>query len=447
MKRLFYILLCVLPLSFLMSSCLKDDDNSEKSPICMIAGFSVSDITSPYKTKNADGKDTTYNRTISGSSILFNIDQLNGKIESVDSLPNWVNITKVVPTVTYAGTAYYRVGDESNDFNNFHSGTDSIDFTKDVTFKLISNDGNYSRTYSVKIYKSLLEPDSLYWTEIKSNLSLKGNHRALSRGNDVYVFAEHKGKTTVTQFDASQKQITCSTPVALSIPLNYKSITLYQSLFYGLDSEGYVYSSTDGISWVQKSTTALDRLLASDSYKLYGYDGISIVSSTDGVVWTSEVSANIEMLPEMPVSSACYNAKTNSFLQNVVMMGANGIAEYTPVWFKISSSNLESDQKWNYINISDDNGYPMPSLKDVQMARFKDMLLAIGGQSTDGSVNAYSSVYVSEDNGITWHIPQTKVGVVNSWKGSTKTMTMVACSGYLWVIQDGGKIWQGEMSD
>ena len=189
MKHLVYILLLALIFPFITTSCLDDDDNTQNNPTCMIAGFTLKDIVAAYSTKTRAGKDTTYNRIISGNSILFNIDQIKGEINSIDSLPNCLKVNKVVPNITYSGTLYCRQGDESGDFIYFRSGTDSIDITKDVTFMVVSNDGKYKRNYKVKLYKSVLETDSLYWSQVSgNNLKLKGEHRSLARGTEIFVF-------------------------------------------------------------------------------------------------------------------------------------------------------------------------------------------------------------------------------------------------------------------
>lgn len=446
MKRFVYIIFFAISLSFIMTSCL-DDDKVENTPTCLIANFTLKDIVAPYTTKNLAGKDTTYNRTISGSSILFNIDQIKGEINSVDSLPHWMKVNKVVPNITYSGTLYCRQGDETADFYYFRSGTDSIDITKDVTFMVVSNDGKYKRNYKVKLYKSVLETDSLYWSQVSgNNLKLKGEHRSLARGSEIYVFAYNSGNPTVTVSSAHSAQLDWSVPQTLSEKINYKSVTLFGTTFYALDADGFVYSSKNAVDWTKLSDTKLERLLCADQHRIYAYNGTSLLSSTDGMTWEEETADNLDCLPQMPVSYAWYQTKTNAALENVVMMGNNPIADYSVAWFKISSLITEANQNWNYINISADNSYGMPQLENVQMVKYKDRLFAIGGESADGELAAYSNIYVSEDNGITWHVPESKMAMVKAWNGTTLPMTMVACGEYMWVIQGGGKVWRGIIS-
>lgn len=448
MKRILYIIPSLFILSLFFSSCLGDDNNeTTTTPVCMIASFSVGDIVSPYTTKTLEGKDTTYNRTISGSTILFNIDQVKGEIYNVDSLPNWVNISRLVPTVTYSGILLCRQGGESGTYALFSNGKDSVDFSKDVDFIVYASDGKTSKHYKAKINQSKLNADSLYWTETNSNLAVDGAHRTLSKGDNIYVFADNGGATTVTYTFGTKEELNWTSAQPLTETIDYKSILVKGERFYGLDSSGYVYESEDGVDWTKTGDTALDCLFAADRNMLYGFDGTSMVVSSDGAEWTSESVSNIDMLPEMPVSFACYNTKTNSELQNVVMMGLNPACKYAVTWFKISSASTDSNQSWNYINITDDNPYAMPKLENIQMVRYNGMLIAFGGKSADGQKKAYECIYVSEDNGVTWHVSVDKMGMMSEWKGATKPLTMAVCGKYIWVIQSGGKVWRGEISN
>lgn len=431
----------------LMSSCLSDDDNTETSPVCMIASFSVGDFTSTYTTKTAAGKDTTFNRTISGSSILFNIDQVNGVIYNVDSLPNWARISSLVPTVTAMGVVLCRQGGEGAEYKFLNNGKDSIDFTKDVDFMVYSLDGNTSKHYKAHIYQSELNADSLYWTPMDQNLSLDGPHRTVAKGDNIYVFAENDGNPTVASSLGTQKIPSWNEPQNMDTKINCQSIIVKDDSFYALDYDGYVYFSTDGVTWTKQSTIQLERLLAADRQLIYGFDGTSMVSSGDGAAWNEEEAANLSFLPMMPASYSCYNTKTNAELQNVVMIGASTAADNAVTWFKISSSSEDSDQNWNYINITSDNPYAMPKLANIQMVRYNSMLIAFGGKSSDGKTEAYKNIYVSHDNGITWHVPEEKMSLPSDWNSTSNIVTMTVCGKYIWAVESNGRTWRGEISN
>ena len=444
MKNYISYILALFATLTLLPSCLKDDEVAT-SPVCTITSFTVGDIQSSYTTK-INGNDTTYTRTIAGSTLLFNIDQVNGVIYSVDSLPKWANIKAVVPTVTYTGTLLVRQGGATNDYVYFSNGKDSIDFTGDVDFMVVAPDGEHTKHYSARIGQTELDHDSLYWTKVSGNLSLNGSHRTLSKDGRLYVFAQSESGTTLATSTANGTKLTWTSPQPLDADINYKSVTLFNDSFFGIASDNKVYTSDDGLQWTA-TTSMMERLLATDSRRLYAFDGTSLQATADGINWEQQPAENLTMLPEMPVSSVAYKTKTNSQLENFVMMGTNPNANYSVAWYKISSVDNYSDQSWNYIAIGDDNQYGMPPLENVQMVRYNGKLIAIGGKATTGSLKAYSYIYASDDNGVTWHIPTSGMSMEESLIGTTQPVTMTVCDGCIWLVQVGGQVWRGIMSN
>lgn len=441
MNRFFSLYLPLTAFALFLFSCIKsEDDEVTGTSTCVITGFSVGDIKSNYTTKTVSGRDTTFSRTVSGKSIFFNIDQVNNKITTVDSLANWVNISRVVPTVIGIGTVAYREKGSGNDFYYLRSGSDSINFTNGVELRVSSSDGKYTRYYDVTIKKSQYEIERISWHPVSGNLSLTGAHRTLSSSGKIYVFADNEGTPTVTVGSVSGNDISWTTPELLSIPVNIQSVTCFDGLFFGLGNDGTVCSSSDGVLWVSAGGTKLERLLMSDSFRLYGFDGTTLLSTSDGETWEIENAVDLESLPQMPVSGVSYALNTNERLENVVMTGVNPFLNYTPVWFKVSSQSFDSDQDWHFINISGDNPYALPPFSSVQMVRLGDVLLAFG---SGGVETAYSNLYVSADNGITWHLQPDNYTMPEAVKGSTQPLTMTVCSNCLYVVQSGGKVWKG----
>lgn len=425
----------------LMFSCIKsDDDETVGNPSCVITSFSVGDIKSDYSSKTINGKDTTYSRTVSGKNIHFNIDQVNGTITTVDSVAYWVNLTRVVPTINGVGTAYYRKKGASGDFVYLRSGNDSIDFSSGIELKVISSDGNYSRTYDVNILKSQYETEALNWEKISANNSIQGNIRTVANNGKLFVFAEKDGKTTVTTGTPRNNDVEWDTSLDTSMAIDYRSVTVFNGLFYALDENQQLCVSEDAAEWTPTAFKTIDRLLAADKTRLYAFDGFAVVSTVDGLNWEELIVSDITALPQMPVSFEAYTLSTNSTLQNVVMTGCNTAGTSTPVWFKLSSESPESDQRWTYINISDDNPYALPLFDYVQMVRYDGVLIAAGKGQGAGN---YSHLYVSPDNGITWHVDDTTYGIVSDINGSDLNITMTVCGDFIYLIQSGGNVWRG----
>ena len=441
MTKKIAIFLPLMAFSFLIFSCISsDDDEVTGSPTCVITSFSVGDIKSDYAAKTINGKDTTYTRTVSGKNIYFNIDQLNGIISNVDSLAYWVNIMRVVPTFSATGTVYFRQKGSNYNFEILRSGKDSLDFRTGVELRVVSTDGKYFKNYTVYINKSDYETEALNWEPVTSNLSFNGNHRTLSLNGNIYLFAENEGTPAVMVGTPNAANVEWTEEATLSKFIDYRSVTIYNGMFYVIDGNGLLCSSYDGAQWNQIGSEPLDRLLTADALRLYASDGTYILSTTDGLTWEKEGTADINALPQMPVAGTAYSLKTNSSLQNVVMMGANSTMTTTPVWFKLSAESDESDQQWTYINISDDNQYAMPLFNRVQMVRYDEVLLAFG---QDGEETSCAHLYVSADNGVTWHVYDDEYNITSDVKGSELPLTMTVCGENIYLIQSGGKMWRG----
>lgn len=442
MTKKIAIYLPLMVVFLMMFSCIKsDDDNNTGSPTCVITSFSVGDITSDYTSKTVNGADTTYSRTVSGSSIYFNIDQINGVISNVDSLAYWINITKVVPTVVASGTVYYRQKGSGDEFAYLRSGSDSIDFSKGIELMVVSTDGNYSRNYTVSIDKSEYETEKLNWEKVSGSLTLNGEHRTLANNGKLYVFSANDGFPTVTIGTVTGATVDWTSPQYVSAPIYFPSVTLFHGLFYALDDALQLCVSDDGVNWTTTgSTTTIWKLLTADALRLYAYDGENLVSTSDGENWDVETATQLDALPEEPVSGVAYSLSTNKNLQNVVMLGPNSSVGATPVWYKVSATTEESDQNWHYINISDDNSYALPQFDYVQMVRYDGVLLVMGKGS---DVTNYANFYVSADNGVTWHIYDDEYSMVAELEGTALPVSMAVCGEGVFLIQSGGNVWRG----
>ena len=441
-------------LALAVSSCLKDKEVST-SPWCAITSFTVGNITTYFTTKTADGlNDSVYSRVIDGGTIHFNIDQKNGVIESVDSIVNWANISRVVPTVTYQGYIYCKQRG-SDTYFSFSSGTDSVDFTQDVEFLMVSTDEVNTRIYKAKLNKAVLVSDSLYWKDCSSTgLTLAGLHRTVVMGNDIYVFAEGGGTPTVTSLATTDKTATWTAPQNLTGSdgvIDYRSVTVFKGQFYALNDAGKLYCSdatSGGSVWTEATMTdaTLDRLLCADDNYLYAFDGTSIVQSPD---WSRNGTDHIDQLPVSPVASAAYTSRTNTKLQHVVMLGLPATVDtYANVWYKISSADKDQNQAWDYVPVLSDNDYGLPAMQNMTMLYFSGQLLAFGGAlATDGETkDAFRYIYASRDNGLTWHPYTSSVMLPKELNEAPALAVSAAVVGEeLWLIQSGGRVWCGKI--
>ena len=432
-------------------SCLKDKDVTTY-PQCAITAFTVGNITTKFHTKTRDGLyDSIYTRVIDGRTIGFNIDQVKSEIESVDSIINWADISRVVPTVTYSGLLFCKQRGWE-DYYSFTSGVDSVDFTQDVEFLVISSDQQNSRVYKAKLNKAKIAADSLYWTDFASTgLSLEGPHRSIALDRRIYTFAADGGTPTVTTLD-TENPTAWTAPTALtgcSTTIDVHTIVIFQDQFYALSTDGQLYRSgadSQGVTWTAVGSTTLDRLLCADKNYLYAYDGIHIVQTSDLSTWEPNGSSDLDLLPESPVQSVAYSTQTNAGMQHVVMLGLTGTTEKTAAtWYKVSAVEDDIDQPWSYVP-APKGTFVLPALQNLTMVRLGSQLLAFGGAdaNTGDTKTAYKTLYASTDQGLSWHPYTTKMLLPEKLSEHLdQAVTAVVVGDQLWLIQSGGKVWRG----
>ena len=444
MKNIYGLLLTLAVMATLVTSCMKDDDEIQSSPECVITKFTVGDIDTEVSIKLASGKDTIVTRTIGGSSVAFNIDQINNKIYSVDSLPSWADITGVIPTISSTGYVYIKEGDET-DFHQFASGTDSVDFTKPVKFLVIATDGVSTKEYTAQIFKKDSEADSLAWKSVEgADLQLEGAHRTLTLADRIYVFSESEGQAIVTSSSFLSEGASWRKPAQLTCEqgsVDWTSVVAYDGYLYALNSEGRICRSTNderGETWSVVSDRVFVRLLGTDELYLYACDDSGIWGSADLQNWAECGSSDLEMLPETNIATVSYVSKTNPAMRNAVMCGLTSVnSDNAVVWYKVSSANESINQKWNYVQVAADNVYACPKLDNLSIICHNAEMFAIGG-SNEG-------IYISADNGISWHLQTKKKLLPVEVTGQSTPASMVAGNGYLWLIQSGGKVWRGKI--
>ena len=444
MKNIYGLLLSLAVMAALATSCMKDEDEILSSPECVITKFTVGDIDTEVSIKLASGKDTIVTRTIGGSSVAFNIDQINNKIYSVDSLPSWVDISGVIPTVNSTGYVYIKEGDET-DFHQFASGTDSVDFTKPVKFLVIATDGVSTKEYTAQIFKKDSEADSLAWKSVEgADLQLEGAHRTLTLADRIYVFSESEGQAVVTSSSFLSEGASWRKPAQLTCEqgsVDWNSVVAYNGYLYALNTEGHICRSTNderGETWSVVSDRVFARLLGTDELYLYACDESGIWGSADLQNWAECGSSDLDMLPETNIATVSYVSKTNSAMRNAVMCGLTSAnSDNAVVWYKVSSANESINQKWNYVQVAADNVYACPKLDNLSIICHNAEMYAIGGNN--------AGIYVSADNGISWHLQTKKKLLPAEVTGQSTPASMVAGNGYLWLIQSGGKVWRGKI--
>ena len=254
--------------SFVITSCLDDDNNIEYSPDATIHAFEL-DTIGGY-----------------GVKYKFTIDQINGLIYNEDSLPVHADtiIDRIlIKTLTTASGVVTMLNKEGND--SIINISDSIDLTKYINapqkndylkLKVWTQDLQSNKEYSLSIRVHYLDPDTLNWGNGKnekptafikgfSGGEITGKQKAVILKGNIFVFftADNKlnayetavsdGKTwkRVSEITGLPSKITAS---------NLSSIIEYNNNLY-MVANNQIYWSEDGAIW------ALHKLLNRNNLK------------------------------------------------------------------------------------------------------------------------------------------------------------------------------------
>lgn len=428
-----------------LASCLGSEE-VKTAPECAILSFSVGSITSSVTVKKYDSEgnatDTVVSRTIAGSDIYFNIDQVKGRIYTVDSLPNWVDLSRVVPSYLSYGSVFGKVVADDPLYYPLVSGNDSVDFNKTVELMCVSTDGLSSKVYTVDIYKHVANTDTLEWSGVASNLAVAGLSKVFYADGKVFAFSKNADGEAVVTFAEEDDAEMWSVPVVL--PVKDESVVMFKGQFYGLDADGCVCRATTeqlAAVWSRVSDLPVERLLAADGYYLYAYDGQAVIGTADCVAWHAEGSEDLEMLPETSVASVAHVSQTNNTVQTAVMAGLSSQNKRNAVvWCKTSSADAGVNQPWAYIQVTADNPYGLPRFESFSMTYHNGALFAIGVEEGE-----YKYLYRSDDHGITWHPQTAKYLVPADLHAVDGVACIVSVNDCLWIVQESGKVWQGSI--
>ena len=120
------------------------------------------------------------------------------------------------------------------------------------------------------------------------------------------------------------------------------------------------------------------------------------------------------------------------------------------VWRKVVDySKNATKASWNYMErnaVSD--SLALPRLENLTMVKYDDGILALGGKGIGGCDKpAYSMIYQSRDNGITWKYNSCYVLPDDFNNSATKVTATVDGDNFIWLYCEGsGQVWRGRLN-
>lgn len=189
--------------------------------------------------KSSEGEDSVYTDTISYADVPFTIDQINRKIYNKDSLPKDVDITRVVASISADYAAVYYV---KNNKDTIWTTADSLDFSKPVTFKVMTfnptlNQFDFGASYEVSVNVHKLNPDSLVWKHFENNKFANNivytKQKAVYTNESLYVFGETAdGSVKANKTSVKRGNISSWNEITLPAGTNIYSATAFNNNVY-----------------------------------------------------------------------------------------------------------------------------------------------------------------------------------------------------------------------
>lgn len=429
--------------TFFLSSCLGNDTSEIEYPATSsIKSFSIGTLYQTFYVKSSKGKDSAYVDTVSYADHVFTIDQINRRIYNKDSLPKEVDITRVVTSIEADIAAIYY---EKNGKDTIWTSTDSLDFTNDITFKVmafseVQDNFIYGQGYKVSVNVHKLNPDSLVWKHFDNSTFGEGTNlseqKSVYQNNNIYVF----GKTSANEIKVFRTGVERGntsgwediTPAIQGINI-YSALPFKDEIYYVAEGRLYKLSSVSPIGELNN----LVNLISTTDKVMYAY-------TTDNKVYSINADGSkeqdLEFIAGEDMSGRLYaisqTASHNSSLWRTTVMKNGAETDTTACIYSYTSS----DEAW--VKYQPNNPTTCPNQKNISMIKYDGKLFAFGG--------LFDKFYSSVDNGLNWNEETGYMIFPTEEKNGIKPLSSYRKDGtYSTVVEDNGNkgsfmwfIWQ-----
>jgi len=401
-------------LILLLTSCLGSDDDDNSGYIlaqnCQISAF-VLKHDSIYL---ANGK------TI--DSLKFTIDQRNGLIFNIDSLPYGTQLEKVICNITYMSpysiisNKVYQLGSsEATDWN----GTDSLDFSQPVRFVVGSYDGVTTKTYWAQINIHQVQPDSMAWSLFSSKITgiAMSEQKVIAYNYSntdnyfMYMKPASAGEGYKLYRSATSDVKSWSELTLTGLPtegLQLAQLTEFNDALYIPSSTGVVYTSMDGQTWSElENTISVKYLLGEIKQGRNQEIALAGIADIDGQLSFAKMSSGQQWetgdkVPSGFPLSGFGNINYEVMYQDYLMVVAGKDSDGQIINTAWSTTNGKS---WTLITNSEINS--IPKKQGIMLLPYDDKFFLLGGIDANGQ--ASKDIHISSDYGISWHTDTTRV--------------------------------------
>ena len=391
MKFTFSRFILLVAIIAFFSSCLNSSDtttvvssNPYFSSLVFKSNDSVPYLSSAKFTLEFDGK--------LADSIIVN----------VDSLPYKTRVDSVYPTLSFKSSAATRLylfpGNKFKRDSIWVTGTDTVDFRKDIKVKNYASDGVKNRTYVVRTNVHKVDPEAYVWSKAGADMSsVNAKYQKAITINDQLFYYQNDGSnsylyTSTDGFSWGAKNVT---GLPVNTPLN--DMIQFNGKFF-LSRDGFnLYSSTNGADWSKNALTAFSfkSLLFVLNNQLWAVvldkdNTYHFAISDDGATWNMTKATIPNNFPVTDFAAVSFTQPTGK-AKAVVLSGisANG----TPL-----NNRWSTEDGTYWVDFSTENHSLDTLAVGASVISYDNKLLAFG-QRTDNGKAYYK---ISKDDGLSW---------------------------------------------
>ena len=393
----------VMAASAFLSSCLGNDYGDIEYPSeSSIKSFSVGTLHQTFYGKDSKGNDSVYVDTVSYADVPFTIDQINRRIYNKDSLPKEVDITRVVTSISADNAVHY----EKNGKDTIWSSADSLDFTNNITLKVmayskIQNNFVFGEPYTVTLNVHKLNPDSLVWKHFGDkkfeNNSILTEQKAIYNNEEIYVF----GKTANGEFKVNKASVTRGNITSdwEEVAINTTDVNIYSAT--ALNGKIY-YIANDELYTLENQGTKVGNLTGLTNILCVSNNYLMVYKKAENEIVSIDSEGN-ELSEGKSKFVSGYDLKerlsaistpslhNSSLWRTIVMTNDNDGTVETDTTANVFSY-ISSDTEW--VKYQPNNPTTCPNQENISMISYDGKLFAYGEK--------FDYFYSSTDNGLNW---------------------------------------------
>lgn len=338
-------------------------------------------------------------------------------IVNLDSLPYLTDITEVIPTFSFYSTsgAYVYMTDTLGLGTISDSialtGTDTLNFERVAKIKNFAADGKEYKVYPIKVNVHQVEPELYQWNKIADEIySHSGSLQKAVYFNKTFYLYVGTSIRNYLYTSTDGKMWIDKTNALKNMPLNssLRGINEFNGKLYVLSDDDKIYTTADGYEWTGENGDISDTNYKFENF-LFELDGklwsimksgvdntYRFANSADGKTWIvyGQIPVNFPIGDFSSLSFASRTKKTKALI-------AGGYTASGKLLNNIWST--ENGSIW--VDFSTENT-TLGSLSGATIIPYDDKLLLYGGVDDNGNI-VDSSYMESIDEGLSWSVPDT----------------------------------------